>query len=280
MADVGMADDGRGVFSEDLLKRHISRWAVLLAASVLSLAAPTLSAQSAAQDSLRAAIERAVIETDWGSLERVTTQLRAAVATDAGRTNAWLHYDLAYTLHRRANGLLVEEKAEQAKTMLEEAVQFAARARALGGNAQAQALQGAVTGQLAGASGGFAMMRLGRASFRLLDEAVAAAPRDARVALLNGMSRMNAPAFAGGGAVRGEAELRRAVTLYASDRSASPQPTWGRADAHIWLGIALEKQGKWSEAQAEFTRALALAPGHRWILETLQPALARRGATR
>ncbi len=45
-----MVDDGRGVFSEDLLKRHIiNRWAVLLAASVLSLAAPRLSAQSAAK---------------------------------------------------------------------------------------------------------------------------------------------------------------------------------------------------------------------------------------
>ena len=262
------------------MNRHINSWAVLLAASVLSLFAPTLSAQSAAQDSLRASIERAVISADWGSLERVTTQLRAAVATDAGRTSAWLHYDLAYALHRRASGLLVEEKAEQAKTLLEEAVQVAARAGELGGGAQAKALQGALTGQLAGASGGFAMMRLGRASFRLLDEAVAAAPQDARVALLNGVSRVNAPAFAGGGPVRGEAELRRAVTLYASDRAASPQPTWGRADAHIWLGIALEKQGKLPEAQAEFTRALTFAPGHRWILETLQPALARRGTTR
>lgn len=252
----------------------------LAACFVLLLSGSAAAQQAPPQDSLRAAIERAVIGADWSSLERVTGQLRTAVASSSGRSDPWLHYDLAYALHRRASGLIVEEKADQAKAMLEEAVRIAERSRELGAGAQAQALQGAVTGQLAGASGGFAMMRLGRASFRLLDEAVAAAPQDARVALLNGVSRVNAPAFAGGGPARGEAELRRALSLYANDRSAGPQPTWGRADAHIWLAIALEKQGKLTEAQAELTRALAVAPGHRWILETLQPALARRGTTR
>lgn len=252
----------------------------LLVASCLALGARALSAQSIPQDSARAQIERAVIGADWTALDRVTVQLRSASVTTAGRADAWLHYDLAYALHRRASGLIIEEKANQAKAMLEESARVAARSRELGAGAQAQALQGAVTGQLAGASGGLTMIRLGRASFRLLDEAVAAAPNDPRVALLNGISRVNAPAFAGGGPARGDAELRRALALYAADRSRSPQPTWGRADAHIWLAIALEKQGKLPEAQAELTKALSLAPGHRWIVETLQPALARRAATR
>jgi tetratricopeptide (TPR) repeat protein len=246
----------------------------------LLLGAPALYAQSVTQDSLRASIERAVAGADWAALDRATAQLRAATTTAAGRSDAWLHYDLAYALHRRASGIIVEDKADQAKTLLEEAVRTAARARELGAGAQGQALEGAVTGQLAGATGGLGMMRLGRASFRLLDAAIAAAPNDPRVALLNGLSRLNAPAFAGGGPTRGEAELRRALTLFANDRARGPQPTWGRVDAHIWLAIALEKQGKLPEAQAELTRALALAPGHRWIVETLQPALARRGATR
>jgi tetratricopeptide (TPR) repeat protein len=87
---------------------------------------------------------------------------------------------------------------------------------------------------------------------------------------------VNAPAFAGGGATRGEAELRRAVALFANDRSASPQPTWGRADAHIWLAVALEKQNKIPEARAELNRALELAPGHLWVTRELLPALDRR----
>lgn len=271
--------EGACTHGEDV-KRKVDRRFFTLVASVLLLGAPALEAQALSQDSLRAVIERAAIGADWAALDRSSAQLRAATATAAGRTDAWLHYDLAYALHRRASGLIVEEKAEQAKGMLEDAVRIAARARELGCGAQAQALEGALTGQLAAATGGFGMMRLGRASFRLLDAAIVAAPNDARVALLNGMSRVNAPTFAGGGPVRGEAELRRALALFATDRARSPQPTWGRVDAHIWLAIALEKQGKLPEAQAELTRALALAPGHRWVVETLQPALARRAATR
>jgi tetratricopeptide (TPR) repeat protein len=251
---------------------------VLIASLLLASVVRPASAQQASQDSLRARLERAVVSADWAALDRVTADLRSASAS--APRNAWLHYDLAYALHRRASGLIVEDKASDAKTMLEEAVKVAGRARELGGGAQAQALEGAVTGQLAGATGGLSLMRLGRASFRLLDEAVAAAPNDPRVALLNGISRVNAPAFAGGGPSRGEAELRRALRLYETDRAVSPQPTWGRADAHIWLAIALEKQSKLPEAQAELTRALALAPGHRWIVETLQPALARRRTSR
>jgi tetratricopeptide (TPR) repeat protein len=248
--------------------------ASLLVASVFR---PGVShAQSFNRDSVRAAIERAVIGSDWAAIDRAAVALRAQTQAASGRNDAWLQYDLAYALHRRASGLIVEDKAREAKGMLEEAVAAAGRSRAAGGGAAAQALEGALTGQLAGATGGLGMMRLGRSSLQLLDAAVAAAPNDPRVALLNGITRVNAPAFAGGGAARGEAELRRAIRLYAADRSASPQPTWGRADAHIWLAIALEKQDKLAEARAELARALELAPGHRWVTQTLQPELNRR----
>ncbi len=247
-----------------------------LAAALVVVAFSTqiAAAQAFDRDAARAGIERAVIAADWAALDRLTAQLRTATASAA--RDAWLQYDLAYALHRRASGLIIEGKAEQAKAMLEEAVRVAARARELGGGAQAMALEGAVTGQLAGASGGFAMMRLGRASFRLLDQAVAAAPNDARVAMLNGVSRVNAPAFAGGGAERAEGELRRALRLYETDRATSPQPTWGRADAHIWLAVALEKQDKLAEAREQLQLALVHAPGHRWVTESLVPELERR----
>lgn len=253
------------------------RWRVLLALLlVASVFRPASLNAQGERDSVRAAIERAVIASDWAAIDRAVTRLRTATQAAPGVNDPWLQYDLAYALHRRASGLIVEDRASAAKGLLEEAVAAAGRARALGGGAAAQALEGGVTGQLAGAAGGLAMMRHGRASLRLLDEAVAAAPNDPRVALLNGITRANAPAFAGGGAARAEAELRRAIALYANDRSASPQPTWGRADAHIWLAIVLEKQDKLADARAELTRALELAPGHRWVVETLQPQLARR----
>jgi tetratricopeptide (TPR) repeat protein len=243
---------------------------------LLAAAAQPVAAQQVNRDSVRAAIERGMAMSDWAAIDRAIVTLRVATQAATGRSDAWWQYDLAYALHRRASGLLVENRGGAAKDLLEEAVVAAGRSRTLGGGGAAQALEGGVTGQLASATGGLAMMRLGRSSLRLLDEAVAAAPTDPRVALMNGITRVNAPAFAGGGAARGEAELRRAVALFASDRSVSPQPTWGRVDAHIWLAIALEKQDKMAEARAELARALELTPGHRWVVETLQPQFARR----
>lgn len=255
-------------------RRLWMRWA--MGAVLLIATSVPAQAQQVNRDSVRTAVERAMASSDWAAIDRAIATLRTETQGAAGRNDAWLHYDLAYALHRRASGLIVEDRASVAKGLLEEAVTVAARSRTLGGGATSQALEGAVTGQLAGAAGGLAMMRYGRNSLRLLDEAVAAAPNDPRVAFLNGITRVNAPAFVGGGAARGEAELRRALTLFATDRSASPQPTWGLVDAHIWLAIALEKQDKRSEARAELNRALQLSPGHQWVTRELLPALDRR----
>jgi tetratricopeptide (TPR) repeat protein len=227
-------------------------------------------------DSLRPGIERALAAADWATLDRATARLRAATTATAGRTDAWLHYDLAYALHRRASAMVVEDRTKEARGLLEESQRMAARARELGAGTHALALEGAVTGQLAGVSGTFAAMRFGPRSFKLLDQAVDEAPGDPRVALLNGISRLNAPRAFGGGAAKGEPELRRALRLYETDRNVSPLPVWGRADAHIWLGIALDQQGKPVEARVEYQRALELAPGHRWVIDELLPALDRK----
>jgi tetratricopeptide (TPR) repeat protein len=265
--------------------------AVTLTAPLRIASAQSTPAQSATQaasqattpattrallDSLRPQIERGLAAADWPTLDRATARLRTATTSTAGTSDAWLHYDLAYALHRRASAMIVEDRTKEARTLLEESQRTAARARELGAGAHALALEGAVTGQLAGVSGAFAAMRFGPRSFKLLDEAVESAPQDPRVALLNGISRLNAPRAFGGGAAKGEPELRRALKLFDTDRNASPLPIWGRADAHIWLGIALDQLGKSIEARAEFQRALEFAPGHRWITDELLPGLDRK----
>lgn len=239
-------------------------------------AAPaTVATASYAGDSLRPVIERTLAAADWPALERVTQQLRAAARTPAGQRDAWLHYDVAYALHRRASALIVEGRAKDARAMLEESAEVAQTAAALGAGAHAVALEGAVTGQLAGVVGGLSVMRLGPRSFRLLDAALEALPNDPRVALLNGISRLNAPRAFGGGAVKGEAELRRALRLFEGDPNRTPLPIWGLVDAHIWLGIALEQLDRPAEARVELQRALALSPGHRWVTDELLPRLER-----
>lgn len=236
--------------------------------------APSTPTTVALLDSLRPVIERAVVAGDWPMLDRAVARLRTASASAAGRNDPWVYYDLAYALHRRASGAIAE-KSRDAKPLVEEAIRAAARATILGADEHARALEGALNGQYAAVGGALAPMRFGPRALSLLDQAVAAAPNDARVALLNGITRVNAPRAFGGGPARAEAELRRAIRLYASDRNATPLPTWGRADAHIWLGLALQAQDKKVEARAEFQRALAISPGHRWVTNQLLPALDR-----
>ena len=244
----------------------------ILAALSLLLAPAPVRAQVALLDSLRPVVESAVTRGVGAEIDLTVTRLRTAAAGPGAR-DPWTHYDLGYVLHRRASAFLVAKQLDRAKPLLEESERALARAQELGGGAAAGALRGAVTGQLAGTGGMINAMRMGPRSFKLLDESVAAAPRDARVALLNGMSRLNAPRAFGGGPAKGEPELRRAVALFADDKPTGGTPAWGRADAHIWLGIALDQLGRRDEARAELQRALALAPGHAWVTRELLPAL-------
>ena len=135
-------------------------------------------------DSLRPELERAVAQGTWSRLDAMIVRLRAAIATPAGRADQWAHYDLAYALHRRASGLIVGDSGRVARPLLDDAVRMSQRAHELGAGPTALALEGAVTGQLAGVGGGLAPMRFGPRAFRLLDQAVAEAPNDPRVALL------------------------------------------------------------------------------------------------
>lgn len=251
---------------------HFRRPLALLAIAAFPLVARPLAAQPALLDSLRPRVEAAVTRSDWPALDPIIARLRTATRGPAAR-DAWTHYDLGYVLHRRASAMLLGDQVPQAKPLLEEAEQALAKAQALGGGGQALGLRGAVTGQLAGTGGMIAGMRMGPRAFKQLDEALALAPNDPRVALVNGMTRLNAPRPFGGGPAKGEPELRRAVALFAKDTARGPAPVWGRVDAHIWLAIALSQLDRNTEARAELQKALALAPGHVWITRELLPKL-------
>lgn len=248
-----------------------------VAALALLLAATPArgEAQAALLDSLRPRIEAAVNAGEHAALDPIIARLRTAARGPAAQ-DPWTHYDLGYALHRRASAMLLGDQVKQAKPLLEEAEAALAKSQTLGGGATALALRGAVTGQLAGTGGMMAGMRMGPRAFKQLDEALAGAPRDPRVALLNGMTRLNAPRPFGGGPAKGEPELRRAVTLFAQDAAKGPAPVWGRVDAHIWLAIALDQLDRRAEARAELQKALALAPGHAWVVKELLPALDSR----
>lgn len=243
------------------------------AIALIAALAGTVSRRADAQpiDSLRVMVERAVRKGAWPQLDRAIDRLREEALRSP--ENLIVQYDLGHALHRRASALIRTGQGALARPLLEEADRALARAITLGGGGGALALRAAVTSQRAGVSGTLDAMRLEPRAFRQLDTALALAPEDPRVALLNGMTRLRAPRAFDGGAEKAEREFRRAIVLFESDTSKAPAPTWGEADAWIWLGIALVELDRRDEARAAFERALTLAPGHVWVTSTLLPRL-------
>ncbi len=224
-------------------------------------------------DSLRDVVATAIAQADWSRLELAIARLRleAREAPD----HLVVQYDLGYALHRRASALMRVGRDVEARGLLEEADRALGRAVALGGGGGAVALRAIVMRERARVGGTLDAMRLEPRVYRQLDTALALAPNDPRVALLNGMARLYAPRAFDGGVRAAEREFRRAIALFEADSSVAPAPTWGREDAWIWLGIALAEQDKRDEARDAFEKALELSPGHAWVTSTLLPETSR-----
>jgi tetratricopeptide (TPR) repeat protein len=87
------------------------------------------------------------------------------------------------------------------------------------------------------------------------------------------MSAMFTPKMFGGGTDKAEQDLRKAIVLFEADHPVSPKPSWGRADAYIWLGQALQKEEKSADARAAYQKALEIQPGNQWVQRVLLPSL-------
>jgi len=201
-------------------------------------------------------------------LERIDRALRATPSDSVLR-----HYR-GFALYRKASlAAATGGDAKAIKAMFEEAD------RELEGSAEhlswpeAPALRSAVVGQLIEYGGALSGMRLGTRSLRLIDDAFIAGPDNPRVAMLRGISLMHRPALMGGGLDKAEAELQRALDLFAADSAPAPRPWWGHAEALGWLGQVYARQGRVADARATYGRALALDPANAWVRELLLPAL-------
>jgi len=86
---------------------------------------------------------------------------------------------------------------------------------------------------------------------------------------------MFTPKMFGGGTDKAEQDLRRALTYFETDQPTAPAPSWGRADAYIWLGQALHKNDRIDDARAAYEKALELQPENGWVRNVLLPSLDR-----
>lgn len=119
-------------------------------------------------------------------------------------------------------------------------------------------------------------MALGMQAGSELGRARQMGPENPRVWMIDGVSAMFTPPQYGGGVEQAEQKLRRAVALFAQESPPPPpSPSWGRAEAHAWLGFLLARSNRVAEARTEFQRALEIEPGYVWVRESLLPGLDR-----
>jgi tetratricopeptide (TPR) repeat protein len=255
---------------------------VLVGVAAVALAIPiSLGAQTPAltgtakwADSASREIEAAHAAGDLARLSNAAAILdRALTVTPNDRL---LVYYRSLALYRLAAQYMGRNRNDDAKKALEEADRLLEEIETKAPAGDALALRGAVLGQLIGLSGNpLSGMTLGPKASGLIERAMELEPNNPRVWLVRGISAMFTPKMFGGGTDKAERDLRKAAELFGAERVAPPAPSWGHADAYIWLGQALQKDGKTEDARAAYEKALEISPSNAWVKQTLLPSLSK-----
>jgi tetratricopeptide (TPR) repeat protein len=196
---------------------------------------------------------------------------RALVAFPGDAT--LLHYQ-GYSLFREAGILFGKPAAERADLplVIETARTKLEQSLAARPTAETHALLSTILGQEIGLDASTAPT-LGPRVQQEMNAAIAMGPSNPRVWLLRGIQSIYTPAQYGGGLTNAESQLNRAVALFAADNPVAPSPSWGRAEAYVWLGQVLQKQNRKTEARAAYQQALTLQKDYPWVKYSLLPSL-------
>jgi tetratricopeptide (TPR) repeat protein len=192
------------------------------------------------------------------------TNLQTQTAAWAKSSDAEQLYVATLAQFRLLQTQIIAKRYAQAERSGTDCTASAANAaRAFGANAalagEAWALQSVCYGYIAGVGGTFAAIRNGRASGRAMEQALALAPRNPRVVLVDALGLYFRPKIAGGDKAKACNRFAESTALFqvASDSGVA---IWGRAEAHFWRGRCLREAGDTMGANKEFAQALKIAP--------------------
>ena len=214
--------------------------------AVLLLAALAAALQASELEDARDRQDRAALDSSIASLKA------------QGASTAQAHYRLALA-HSYLSEIALElrDKA-QARNAAEAGMASARRAIELQpGNAEHHRILGTLCGQVIPANV-LAGMRYGRCALDSIAKAVELDPKSSNAWLSRGVGNYYLPESFGGGVALAIADLEKAIGL--NPRS---------ADAHLWLGLALRKAGRNTDARRALTRSLQLNPKRIWAKQQL-----------
>jgi tetratricopeptide (TPR) repeat protein len=189
-------------------------------------------------------------------LQQMVTQL-AAAAEKAPNDHAAQH-SLALACSYLAEVMIEQRERKPARQVAEQGIKAAEKAVALQpGSADDHRLLGTLYGQaITDVMSGLSYGPKAKSS---VAKAMELAPKSSMVWVAQGVGNYYLPAALGGGAPNAIASLRKAIEL-------DPK----NAEAYMWLGVSLRKDGKDAEARQAFTKALALNPNRVWVKQQLE----------
>lgn len=216
----------------------------LLTAAFVTVAAAPPALQNARDQQDRAALQK-MVDQDFAAAQKAPK-------------DAALQYQAALASSYLAEVALEVRDKKLAEQAAERGVKAAEQAVALQPNiAEYYRVLGTLCGQVVPAN---VLMGLsyGKRAKDAIDKAIALDSKSADAYLARGIGNYYLPAALGGGLDLAAADLRKAISLDPKD-----------ADAYLWLGLALRKQNKNSEARQAFAKSVELDPNRVWTKEQL-----------
>jgi hypothetical protein len=195
--------------------------------------------------------------------------------------NALLHYWVAAADWRVAPLLMSDANKPKGKRWVQEGIDRASKAYELDPKfAEALALRCGLQGMYLQFDSS-QMMKLGIQMEGDMAHAKGLAPKNPRVALLDGINTLYKPGFVGGGAGNAIKKFAESAELFASETVADPAaPDWGKDDVHVWNGRAEIKTNDLAAARASYQKALAANPANGWVKNSLLPDVEKKLAAK
>jgi tetratricopeptide (TPR) repeat protein len=193
--------------------------------------------------------------------------------------DALLHHYRGYALYRLAGRHACDEAQDAGcvNRLLEQAEESVEASLELGPRAETYALLGSVYGLMIGENPALGAA-LGDRIDDLQAQALSLDAENPRVWLLKGIGDFFTPEAYGGGIAPARSALERAAAAFQTDAPLPPEPRWGRADVHIWLGQVHQAAGETDRAREEYEKALAIDSGNAWVRDRLLPSLDASGS--
>ena len=240
-------------------RNDLTRWLCLICMAALP-AIPATAADSLAPGAVMQAAQTAYFSENASrldaELERIQAWSNSARPAES--------YAYAYLQFRRLQLAVLsndEKRAKQAGSRCTDTLDRLLKADAA--LAEGHALLSACYGYLANL-GGLAAIRNGSRSGKAMEAALALAPQNPRVRLIDGFGIYFRPAFVGGDKVDGCRRFAAAADAFA-DTVSDPAAVlsghdWGAAEAFYFKGRCARDQGDAARAAEAFAKALELAP--------------------